>query len=133
MEKKKVIELATVNCSRISVYKKPLKTSREEMATIYVGEKFIDNVMPDGIPDVTIYGNTVEQIKNEIGSVDMNWSTHATIFMKEVSSEEEIFILWTKNGKEFLFPCKLMSILPFPHEKGIGYMARYMAFKMIEE
>ena len=47
MEKKKVIELATVNCSRISVYKKPLKTSREEMATIYVGEKFIDNVMPD--------------------------------------------------------------------------------------
>lgn len=130
MKKNKEITPINVHCERLSVYNKQLKASGHETAKVYIDTKLAKPIECENNVQVTIYGNTIEQIVKNIGSTEYNWSTHVMIATKELSSKEKIRICWEKSGVEYNFLCELMHADTNGQGKSRYFDARYYATAM---
>lgn len=128
MDIKEFLKPIMAKVERVSVHNKQLKSSWKEDAMVFTNVKPIDTHSVD----VTVYGNTIEQIAEHIGDSDINWSTHVTIMTNEVSSRDIVFLVWKKDNKNYMFQCKMMSVGTYGRDAGKVYGARYMAVSMGE-
>lgn len=118
-------------CGRYSIYNKELRTSWKEHVSVYLNTKLAKPITlePKHVYTV-IYGNTIEQIKDNIGSTNFNWSTHVNIDTYDVSSEENVCICWEKDHIKYYFDCELMHVWTYEQGENRYYKARYNAISM---